>query len=94
MILLIVSLVPVCVWRCAVLCCAVGSWRSQLLPTDPQAAERRLAAVEQELAHMDEQHRQINLHAKRWPRRWLVLGCTALATQVGAGWKPWLPRWS
>jgi hypothetical protein len=74
--------VPTCIWRRAVLCC--GSLPTQLLPTDPQAAERHLAAVEQELAHMDEQHKQINLHAKRWPRRWLVLGCTALATQVGA----------
>lgn len=31
---------------------------------------------------MDKQYRQIISHAQRWPRRWLVLGCTALATQV------------
>ncbi len=56
----------------------------QLLPTDTLAAERQLAAVERELDEMDKQHKALRWHAQRWPRRWLVLGCTALATQVCA----------
>jgi hypothetical protein len=54
----------------------------QLLPTDVFAAERQLAAVERELAEMDKQHKALRWHAQRWPRRWLVFGCTALAAQV------------
>lgn len=61
---------------------SVGCSLLQLLPTDPRAAERNLSAVEQELKEMDKQYRHITSHAKRWPRRWLVLGCTALAAQV------------
>jgi hypothetical protein len=54
----------------------------QLLPSDPHKAAHNLEVVEQELAAMDQQHKQIQNHAQRWSRRWLVAGCTALALQV------------
>lgn len=54
----------------------------KLLPSDPHKAAHNLEVVEQELAAMDQQHKQIQNHAQRWSRRWLVAGCTALALQL------------
>jgi hypothetical protein len=63
-------------------CCLLSPCPLQLLPSDPHKAANNLAVVEQELAVMDQQHKQIQSHAQRWSRRWLVAGCTGLALQV------------